>query len=247
MVVAGRSEQTLVNPAPTLATPAVPAGSRGASTRSRALVRASDRALRARLGAQLAKVSAWVIALGYAVAMLLLARGTGGALLEKLVVDALFWLTWLTAAPVALSAAGTPKDASHASALESLARQRGFPASAVRDASGVAILARITRLALPPAIILALLALALSATLPAALARLALCAGAAGYVLVLALLFGGLGHVAISLAPNRARSWWLAFVFIPHFFRALFPDLPSVPWTLAWLREQLLALGALGA
>jgi hypothetical protein len=64
---------------------------------------------------------------------------------------------------------------------------------------------------------------------------------------VLALLFGGLSHVAVHLAPNRVRSLWLALVFIPHFARALWPDLPSVPWALAWLREHLLALGALGA
>ena len=214
--------------------------------RSRALARAADRALRSRFGAQLAKASAFFITIGYSLAMLLLARATGGALLEKLVVDGLFWLTWLTAALVSLSAAGAAKDGSHRSALESLARQRGHRALAVRDAGGLAILTRIVRLTLPAALVLALVALALSGSLGAALVRLGLAAGAVGYVLVLALLFGGLAHVAAMLAPNQARSLWLALLFIPHFARAVWPHLPSVPWALAWLRDRLLALGALG-
>jgi hypothetical protein len=64
---------------------------------------------------------------------------------------------------------------------------------------------------------------------------------------VQALLFGGLAHIAASLAPSRARWLWLALLLVPHFARALWPQLPSVPWALAWLREHLLALGALGS
>lgn len=217
----------------------------GPVRRAWAVARAADRALAARLGAQLAKVSAWLIGLGYAVAMLLLARGTGGALLDVLVIDALGWLSWLTAGLVALSVAAAAKDPESGRGLESLALARGFSLAVIRDARGLAALRRVVRLTLGPALALALLALVLSGSPGLLAARLLLCLGVGGYVLVLALVLGGLAHIAATLAPRHGRSLLLLLVFAPHLARGLWPHVPSVPWLLGWLLDRLRALGGL--
>ena len=209
-----------------------------------ALARAADRALRSRIGAQLAKLSAWLVGLGYALGMLLLARGTGGALLDVLVVDALGWLSWLTAGVVALSVAGAGKDAVERRALASLALSRGFSQAMIRDAQGLAALRRVLRLTLFPALGLAGLALVLSGSVALVPARLLLCLGVLGYVLVLSLLVGGLAHVASVLAPLQGRSLFVALLFLPHVARVVWPHVPSVPWALGWLLDRLRAIGS---
>jgi hypothetical protein len=215
----------------------------GPVVRWRALARAADRSLRSRLGAQLAKLFSWIIGLGYAVALLLLARGTGGDLLHAPVIDALGWLSWLSAGLVGLSAAAAAKQPAELEALSALAAQRGFGPAALRDARGLAAIRRIVRLTLPPALALSLLALALSGSLGLALARLLLCLGVIGYVHLLALLLGGLAHVAATLAPRQGRSLFLMLLFVPHLARVVWPNLPSVPWALGWLLDWIARLG----
>jgi hypothetical protein len=219
----------------------------GMVARSLSLARAADRSLKARLGAQLGKLFAWLIGTGYAVSLLLLARATGGELLHAPVVDALRWLSWLTAGLVALSVAAATKQPAELEPLAALAAQRGFGPGAVRDARGLAGVRRIVRLTLPPALLLSLLAFGLSGSLGSALSRLWLGLGVVGYCFVLALLLGGLAHVAATLAPRHGRSLLLLLLFVPHLARVIWQELPSVPWALAWMLQQLTRLGALGS
>jgi hypothetical protein len=234
-------------PAPTmpLSAPVARPTPLGTLQRIRVLTRAADRALKTRLGAQLAKLSAWIIALGYAITMLLLARGTRGALLEVLLADALGWLSWLTAGLAALSAAGAAKEPAEERALISLVEQRGFVRARLADARGLAVMRRILRLTLIPALALSLLALALSGSLGMAGWRLLLCLAAAGYVVVLAVLVGGLAHIAGVLAPHQARTLLLIFLFAPHMARVVWRELPSVPWALGFLLERIERMGGM--
>jgi hypothetical protein len=233
--------------APRIAPAPRPFGPGAVLPRSLSLARAADRSLRTRIGAQLAKLLAWLIGIGYSITLLILARGTGGELLDAPVLDALFWLSWLTAGLIALSAAAAAKQPADGEALAALAAQRGFARAALRDARGLAAVRRIVRLCLPPALWLSLLALALSGSLGLALARLGLCFGVLAYVLLLALLVGGLAHVAATLAPRHGRSLLLVLLFAPHLARVIWPNLPSVPWALGWMLDQLGRVGALAS
>jgi hypothetical protein len=173
----------------------------------------------------------------------LASRARAGESLDLVVVDALGWLSWLSAGLVGLSAAGWGREPTERARLEMLAALRGHRRTAVRDACALAAIGRILRLVLPAALLLALLALAFSGTLRLLPARLLLCVGVVGYVLALAFLVGGTGHVASLIAPRHGRSAFVALLFVPELLRSIWSELPSIPWVLGWLLDRLRAIG----
>lgn len=206
-----------------------------------ALARFYDGCLRDRLGAQLAKLSAVLIALGHAIMMPFATRAASGDAGDAVVVSALGWLTWVSASAIALSAAGYGADEAPARAL---ALARGWSPRATSTAELLASGRRTLGVVGVPALVLALFALAFSKSLQTLAARALLVLGVAGYALVVAALVAVLVRLSRSLGRERPRSALFGLVLLPHLAHELFARVPSVPALTGYLSGQLLALGA---
>ena len=190
------------------------------------LVRFFDECLKARLGAQLGKVAAWAVTLGYLVALPFGARAVTGDASDKVVISALSWLTWLVGSLLAVSAASSAADDG---ATRALAFTRGFSKGAIDRAQLFAVGRRAVRVMGIPATLLAVAALSLARSWHVALSRLLL------VVLV---------RIARGLGPRRPRSALVALVVVPHLLRELFPRLPSVPALVGFVAGELASIGA---
>lgn len=205
------------------------------------LVRFFDECLKARLGAQLGKVAAWAVTLGYLVALPFGARAVTGDASDKVVISALSWLTWLVGSLLAVSAASSAADDG---ATRALAFTRGFSKGAIDRAQLFAVGRRAVRVMGIPATLLAVAALSLARSWHVALSRLLLVVGVVGYVAVVAALMVVLVRIARGLGPRRPRSALVALVVLPHLLRELFPRLPSVPALVGFVAGELASIGA---
>lgn len=205
------------------------------------LVRFFDECLKTRLGAQLGKVAAGAITLGYLIALPFGARAVAGDASDKVVVAALGWLTWLSGSLLALSAAGNAADDG---ATRALALARGFSHRAIDRAQLAAVGRRAVRVVGAPAVLLAVVALALARSLNVALSRLMLLVGVLGYVGLVAVMAVVLVRVARALGPRHPRRALLLLVLLPHVLRELFPRLPSAPALIGFVAGELASMGA---
>jgi hypothetical protein len=225
-----------------LASPPVraPSGARS-RRRFRALVRLLDARVRARFGAQLAKLFAALVFVAYAVILLFAGRGHRAV---AVVESAVATLSWFAAGIIALSAAG-PVDEDDA-AVAALARQRGWGPRALAWATFWAVARRVAAVVGVPALVLALEALALSVRGGAMASRVFFVLGVVIYVAVLSVAIAVLARLATSLSPTRGR-WLVVFlVVLPEALRSVFPTLPSLPQLLGALLDQIVAIGGRG-
>lgn len=205
------------------------------------LIRFYDGCLRRRLGAQVGKLLAVLVATGHAIALPFAARAASGDAGDAVVVNALGWLTWLGAGAIALSAVGRGSDEAPA---RDLASARGFSKRAMRAAELLASGRRTLRVVGGPAVLLAAFALGLSRSVPTLTARGLLLLGVLAYVSLIAALVAALVRLSRALGPHRPRSALLALVVLPHLLHELFPRVPSVPALTSFLTAQLLGIGA---
>jgi hypothetical protein len=208
------------------------------------LVALLDRQLATHLWAQLAKVAAVLIAVGYVLLMIAVAFSGAARQADVLVKNALFWLSWIVAGSVALGAAG-PADSEADRAVGALASQRGYSARSLTRARALAVLRRIFRLVAIPAAGLAVLALAVAASASLLLPRVLLVFGVLGYAALLAGVLTALVELSRWLSPQRARGMLVLLVLGPHVLRSFSPHVPSVPALFSSVLDGLLKLGGL--
>lgn len=209
--------------------------------RERALValfdlgRQKTRALRA------ARVYAFGVFLGYAVAIAL-ARGVQQrSLIHGFLQAALASLSWVVGALAALGATQALAQQADRGALAALATQRGFGRASLLRARTWAAALRITRLVAVPALLLVLVGVVRGGSLEWALSvapAIVVYAGALGVGLAL------LAHLAAELAPRHPRAMLGVLVLGPFLLSQAFPALPSVPELTSALLTRLLASGA---
>lgn len=209
--------------------------------RERALVALFDLGRQKTRDLRAARVYAFGVFLGYAIAIALSRGVQQRSLIHGFVEAALGVLSWLVAALAALGAAQALAEQSCRESLAALAMQRGFgSASRVRARTWAAAL-RITRLVLVPALLLVLVGLARGASLEWALdvaAAIIVYAGSLGVGLAL------LAHVAAELAPRHPRAMLLVLVLGPLLLSQAFPAFPNLPELTAALLTRLLESGA---
>lgn len=212
------------------------------SLRTRALVRLLDARIRARLGAQLAKVFAVLAGVGYGIAVPFASRAASGDASLGVVRSAVEALAWVAGGAIALSVAGrATSDADRA--VVQLARQRGFSTRAIAWAELLAPGRRALRVVGAPAVLVAVLSLAFARDLATLLARLVLVLGVALFAVALALAVALLVSLSRALSGGRSRLVLLALVLVPEVLRTFVPSLPSVPSLLGALLDQVIAIG----
>ena len=194
------------------------------SGRLRALVGLLDRRLRHRLTAQLAKLTAITIGIGYTITLIAVAAGGAGDNSDIVVKNALVWLSWLVAGLVALASAA-PELGDVDSGTRALATLRGHSKRSFVTARALATARRIWRLTFPTTLILSLAALAAAGSISLLLPRLLFLLGALLYIALLSLTLALLVELARALNPERARSLLLLLVLLPHVMRAVAPSL----------------------
>jgi hypothetical protein len=203
--------------------------------------------LRALGGVRVARAFGWMIAAGFAVAMLAAASEADPSVLNTLAVQALSWLSWLTAGLATLSLARDIARRDEQDGIAILAQQRGVEPAALAVARLLATIRVLFRATAPQALTLALLALALSKSVPTAVGRGLLCVGVGAYVALLAVVLAATARWASALSPARGRSVAVALLLGPHLARSVWPSVPSVvAWFESLLRELERIGGSLG-
>ena len=197
--------------------------------------------LGARFGMQAATWLGILVALGYAVVLLLLPDAGAAA---TVVARALFWLSWLVAGAAALSAASEFAAVGTDDGFAALLAQRGVTASALRPARLVAAALRIGRAIGLPAVALAILGGALARSSSGLLAMAVLTAWVSGYSLLLAGTLAVLARWSALLHPRRARLLLAALILVPELLRGTYSGVPSIPAFFGALLDQLPARGA---
>jgi len=209
--------------------------------RERALVALFDLGRQKSAALRLAKLYAFGVFAGYAVAIALTRGSTRSADIHGFVKAALGSLSWVVGALAALGSAQALAQQAERDALSALAIQRGFPASALRRARTWAATVRVTRLVGGPALLLVVVGLARGATLPWALAvapAVLVYAGALGLALAL------LAHFSAELSPRHPRALLSLLVLGPLLLSLAYPAVPSFPRLFSGLLTRLLAAGA---
>ena len=192
-------------------------------------------------GLRVARVYAFLVFLGYAVAIAL-SRGAGQrSLIHGFMQAALGSLSWVVGALAALGAAEALAQQANRGALAALARQRGFSSAALLRARTWAAASCITRLVALPALSLVLVGVARGGSLPWALS---VAPAVVVYAALLGVSLALLAHLAAELAPRHPRALLFVLVLGPFLLSQAFPALPNVPDLASSLLRRLLANGA---
>jgi hypothetical protein len=208
--------------------------------RERAVVALFELGRQKTRGLRAARVYAFGVFLGYAIAIAL-ARGVQQrSLIHGYVQAALASLSWVVGALAALGAAQALAQQADRGALAALAMQRGFGRASLLRARTWAAAFCITRLVAVPALLLVLVGVARGASLEWALGvapAIVVYAGALGVGLAL------LAHLSAELAPRHPRAMLFVLVLGPFLLSQAFPALPNVPELTSALLTRLLASG----
>jgi hypothetical protein len=189
----------------------------------------------------LAKLYAFGVFAGYAIAIWLTRGNSRGATIHGFVHTALGSLSWVVGALAALGSAQASAQQTERDALSALAVQRGFTASALRRARTFAATERVARLLGVPALLLIVVGVARGATLPWALSvapAVIVYAGALGLALAL------LAHFSAELSPRHPRALLAILILGPLLLSLAYPSVPSLPRLFSGLLSRLLATGA---
>jgi hypothetical protein len=188
--------------------------------RERALIALFDLGRQKGYGLRAAKLYAFGVFVGYALAISLLHGSERGRAIHGFVQAALASLSWVVGALAALGSAQALARQSERDALGALALQRGFQR---------------------PALLLVVVGLARGATLTWALSvapAVLVYAGALGLTLAL------LAHFSAELSPSHPRALLSALVLGPLLVSLAYPAVPSLPRLFSGLLSRLLAAGA---
>lgn len=175
---------------------------------------------RARLGrqraARLGKALAWLAAMGFGGAALLLRLGEGPDVsLSGLVVTAAHWVAWLAGAPIALAAAQDHGAADRRDGIVALAAARGVSPAGLASARALAAMMEVASGIGTPLVALALLAALLAGRLGAVIDRVGLGLGAAAFALIAGVTLGGLSAACGRFGGARARWLFVAIIVGP--------------------------------
>jgi hypothetical protein len=208
--------------------------------RERALIALFDLGRQKSYGLRAAKLYAFSVFAGYAIAISL-ARGTDRrAAIHGFIQAALVSLSWVVGALAGLGAAQALAEQPERDALSALAMQRGFPKPALLRARTLAAAVRVASLVGVPALLLVLLGVARGGTLSWALSlSLAVLVYASTLGLTLALL----AHFAAELSPSHPRALLTLLVLGPLLVSLAYPAVPSLPRLFSSLLSRLLAVG----
>jgi hypothetical protein len=209
--------------------------------RERALIALFDLGRQKGYGLRAAKLYAFGVFVGYALAISLLHGSERGRAIHGFVQAALASLSWVVGALAALGSAQALARQSERDALGALALQRGFQRTALLRARVGAATVRVTRLIGLPALLLVVVGLARGATLTWALSvapAVLVYAGALGLTLAL------LAHFSAELSPSHPRALLSALVLGPLLVSLAYPAVPSLPRLFSGLLSRLLAAGA---
>lgn len=208
--------------------------------RERALIALFDLGRQKSAALRLAKLYAFGVFAGYAVAIALTRGESRGAAIHGLVKAALVSLSWVVGALSALGSAQTLAQQAERDALAALAIQRGFQPRALLRARTWAATVRVTRLVGAPALLLVLVGIMRGATLRWALwvaPAVTVYAGALGLALAL------LAHFSAELSPRHPRALLALLVLGPLSLSLAYPSMPSLPRLFSALLGRLLAPG----
>ncbi|HEY3257003.1 MAG TPA: hypothetical protein VGJ91_23765 [Polyangiaceae bacterium] len=209
--------------------------------RERALLALFDLGRQKSHGLRGAKLYAFGVFVGYAIAISL-TRGAGrGPTIHGFIQAALGSLSWVVGALAALGTAQALARQPERDALSALALQRGFPESALARARIEAATVRVARLVGVPALLLVLVGVARGGRLAWALSvapAVVVYAGALGLALAL------LAHFAAELSPRHPRALLCVLVLGPLLLSLAYPAIPSIPGLFSGLLRRLLAAGA---
>jgi hypothetical protein len=209
--------------------------------RERALIALFDLGRQKSTALRLAKLYAFGVFAGYALAIAL-ARGSDRAsAIHGFVKAALVSLSWVVGTLAALGSAQALAQQAKSDALAALAIQRGMQPSALLRARTWAATVRVTRLVGIPALLLVMVGVARGGTLPWALSvapAVLVYAGALGLALAL------LAHFSAELSPSHPRAMLTVLVTGPLLLSLAYPSIPSFPRLFSGLLTRLLATGA---
>jgi hypothetical protein len=209
--------------------------------RERALIALFDLGRQKSAGLRLAKLYAWTVFAGYALAISL-SRGSARSLaIHGFVRTALVWLSWVVGALAALGSAQALAERSEREALGALAMQRGFPRAALMRARTWAATGLVARLVGVPALLLVLVGVARGGSLPWALS---VAPAVAVYAIALGLTLALLALLSAELSPRHPRALLSALLLVPLLISQAFPGVPSVPQLFSGLLSRLFAAGA---
>jgi len=209
--------------------------------RERALIALFDLGRQKGAGLRLAKLYAFGVFAGYALAIAL-TRGSGQkAAIHGFVRTALVSLSWVVGSLAALGSAQSLAQQPDGDALSVLAVQRGFTQASLFRARTWAATARVARLVGIPALLLVAVGVARGASPSWALAvvpAVVVYAGALAFVLAC------LAHFSAALSPRHPRALLALFVVGPLLLSLANPSYPSLPRLFSGLLSQLLSAGA---
>ncbi|MEI9941194.1 MAG: hypothetical protein WDO69_28585 [Pseudomonadota bacterium] len=209
--------------------------------RERALIALFDLGRKKSHGLRAAKLYAFCVFAGYAIAISLTRGSDRGAAIHGFIQAALVSLSWVVGALAALGSAQALAEQPERDALSALALQRGFHPSALLRARTEAATVRVTRLVAVPALLLVVVGVARGGTLPWALSvapAVVVYAGALGLALAL------LAHFSAELSPRHPRALLAVLVLGPLLISLAYPAVPSLPGLFSGLLSRLLAAGA---
>lgn len=216
-------------------------GLRSRIQRERALIALFDLGRQKGAGLRLAKLYAFGVFAGYAIAIAFTRGSDRGAAIHGFVHAALVSLSWVVGSLAALGSARALAQQPERDALAALAIQRGYSAVAVLRARTWAATTRVARLVGVPALLLVVVGIARGATLGWALA---VAPAVLVYAAALGLAVSLLAHFSAELSPRHPRALLAVLVLGPLLLSLAYPALPSLPRLLSILLGQLLAPGA---
>ncbi|HEY0466572.1 MAG TPA: hypothetical protein VGC79_20330 [Polyangiaceae bacterium] len=209
--------------------------------RERALLALFDLGRRKGYGLRAAKLYAFGVFAGYAIAISLTRDSARSTTIHEFIHAALVSLSWVVGALAALGSAQALAQQSERDALSALAVQRGFQRSALHRARIGAATVRVARLVGLPALLLVVVGVARGAPLSWALLvapALLVYASVLGFALAL------LAHFSAELSPRHPRLLLAVLVLGPLLLSLAYPAVPNFPRFFSGLLSRLLALGA---
>ena len=209
--------------------------------RERALVAWFELGQKQRFGLRVAKLYAFGVLIGYALAISVTHGSSRSALIQGYLHSALSALSWVVGALAALGTAHALAGAADADPFRALAQQRGFGARAVWRARTLAGALRVARLIGLPALLLVAVAVARGQSLAWALVT---APAVVVYAALLGLCLAALSHFSAELSPRHPGALLGALVLVPLLISQLDARVPSIPGLFSALLGRLLGAGA---
>ena len=209
--------------------------------RERALIALFDLGRQKSYALRVAKLYAFGVFAGYAIAISLTRGEQRGAAIHAFIHAALVSLSWVVGTLAALGTARALAEQPERDALSALSLQRGLPKSALLRARTGAATGQVARLVGVPALLLVLVGLARGASLRWAVS---VAPAVMVYAAILGLALALLAHFSAELSARHPRALLCLLVLGPLLMSLAFPAIPSLPGLFSGLLSRLLGAGA---